>query len=119
VRATGVDLTESELEDVAFDDVRLDLASLRFASLVRVVFRDCRLDEADLYGARLESVLFERTTLVRASVDGARLERVELRGCDLGGLQGAEHLRGARMPWHDIVQNAGVMAAAAGVHVVD
>jgi len=64
-------------------------------------------------------VLFERTTLVRASMDGASLDRVELRGCNLDGLQGAGHLRGARMQWHDIVQNACVLAAAAGVHIIE
>ena len=49
----------------------------------------------------------------------ATLERVELRGCDLSGVRGPEALRGARMPWSDIVENAALFAHAAGVEIVD
>ncbi len=118
-RATGCSLAESTLTDVAFDDCRIDLASFRFATLERVVFRDCRLEEADFYEARLRSVLFERCRLVDATLAGVTLSRVELRGCELDGVRGAESLRGARMPWPDVVAGAGAFAAALGIVVVD
>src|SRR6059036_459577 len=89
-RLTGAELGEAALTDVLFADCRLDLAGLRSARLERVVFRDCRMDECDLYDARLRDVLFERCTLRGATFSGVTLQRVELRGCDLAGLRGAE-----------------------------
>ena len=84
-----------------------------------MAFRDCRLEEADFYGATLTSVLFERCPLVGATLSEATLGRVELRGCDLEGLKGAERLRGARMPWPDIVASAGTFAATLGIVASD
>jgi hypothetical protein len=46
-------------------------------------------------------------------------ERVELRGCDLTGLRGAEALRGMRMPWNDVLENAPLFAAVVGIEIVD
>ena len=89
------------------------------ARLERVVFRDCRMAECDLYDASLADVLFERCELREATLSGARLERVELRGCDLTGLRGVEALRGARMPWNDVLENAPLFAVALGVEIVD
>jgi len=117
-RLTGAQLGEATLADVAFDECRLDLVGLRHATLERVVFRDCRMGECDLYGASLHDVLFERCELREATLSAARLERVELRACDLSGLRGAEALRGARMSWHDVLENAPLFATALGVDIV-
>lgn len=119
VRLTGAELAEATLSDVVCSDCRLDLAGLRLAKLERVVFRDCRLEECDLYGARLQDVLFERCSLRLATLTGATVERVELRGCDLAGLRGVEALRGARMPFHDALENAALFAAGLGIELVD
>lgn len=118
-RLTGAELAESTFRDVTFEDCRLDLSGLRHATLERVVLRDCKLTECDLYAATLKDVLLERCELREATLSGSRLERVELRGCDLSGLHGAEALAGARIPWVDVVANAGVFAAVAGIVVVD
>lgn len=118
-RLTGVELAEAALSDVTFEDCRLDLAGLRIAKLERVVFRDCRMAECDLYEASLTDVLFERCELREATFSGVRLKRVELRGCDLAGLSGAESLRGARMPWNDVLENGPLFAAALGLEIVD
>jgi len=83
------------------------------------VFRDCRLEEADFYGAELEDVLFERCDMRLASIDGIKSTRVELRDCNLEGLQGAGALRGVRMPWNDVVGNGAVFAAGLGIEIVD
>jgi uncharacterized protein YjbI with pentapeptide repeats len=114
-RATGSTFAEASIADVVFAECRLDLASFRFATLERVVFRDCRLEEADFYRARLSSVLFERSPLTGATYSEASIDRVELRGCDIADLKGAERLRGARMPWVDIVASAGTFAATLGI----
>ena len=119
VRLTGAELGEATLTDVVFTDCRLDLAGLRNATLERVVFRDCRMEECDLYGARLTDVLFERCSLREATFSEVRLTRVELRGCDLAGLRGAEHLRGARVPFHDALEHAPLFATALGIDLVD
>jgi uncharacterized protein YjbI with pentapeptide repeats len=118
VRLTGAELGEATLADVTFEECRLDVAGLRHARLERVVFRDCRMGECDFTGAALIDVLFERCGLNRASFPSARLKRVELRGCDLTALDGAEALRGARMPWNDVLQNAGLFAALAGIEIL-
>ena len=118
-RMTGIDLAEATWIDVTLTDCRLDLANLRYAKLERVVFRDCRLDEADFSGARLTDVLLERCSLVRAAFAGAAAQRIELSGCDLAGLAGVEALRGARMPWNDVLQNAPLFAQALGIEIAD
>jgi uncharacterized protein YjbI with pentapeptide repeats len=118
-RLTGVELAEAKLSDVTFVDCRLDLVGLRLAQLERVVFRDCRMTECDLYGAALTDVVFERCELREATLSGARLERVEMRACDLAALRGAEALKGVRMPWSDVLENAPLFAATLGVEIVD
>ena len=118
-RLTGAELVEASVSDVTFDDCRLDLVSLRFAKLERVVFRDCRMSECDLYEASLKDVLFERCELREATFSSATLQRVELRGCDLTGLRGVEALRGARMPWNDVLENAPLFATAVGIEIID
>jgi len=109
-RLSGAELAEAELSDVTFEDCRLDLTGLRRAKLARVAFRDCRMAECDLYEASLTDVLFDRCELREAIFTGVSLKRVELRGCDLTGLSGVEDLRGARLPWDDLMQNAALFA---------
>ncbi|MGZ4289952.1 MAG: pentapeptide repeat-containing protein [Gaiellaceae bacterium] len=118
-RLVGAELAESTLRDVTLSECRLDLVGLRHATLERVAFSDCKLTECDFYGSRLKDVLLERCELQDATFSGCRLERVELRGCDLTGVRGSEALRGARMPWADVVANAAVFAAAVGIEIVD
>jgi len=118
-RLTGSELAEATLSDVSFVECRLDLVGLRVAKLERVVFRDCRMEECDLAEATLTDVLFERCELRQASLAGTSLKRVELRSCGLAGLEGVETLRGARMPWNDVLENAPLFATALGVEIVD
>jgi uncharacterized protein YjbI with pentapeptide repeats len=118
-RLTGVEISEAALTDVTFVECRIDLAGLRRAKLERVVFRDCRMGECDLYAATLRDVLFDRCELPDAVFESASLTRVELRGCELRGLRGVEALRGARMPWNDVLENAPLFAQAVGIEIVD
>jgi uncharacterized protein YjbI with pentapeptide repeats len=118
-RLTGAELADAQLTDVTFTACRLDLAGLRFAKLQRVAFVDCRLEDCDLYGASLCDVLFEHSQLTRVRMSDVTIERVELSGCDLTGLEGAAALRGARIPWSDVVAHAGVFAGALGIEIVD
>lgn len=117
-RLTGIELAESAWSDVVLTGCRVDLAGLRHAKLERVVFRDCRLEEADFTGSALTDVVFERCELRRASFAGARVERVQLSSCDMTELVGVEALRGARMPWDDVLQNAPLFAQALGIRLL-
>jgi uncharacterized protein YjbI with pentapeptide repeats len=118
-RLTGATLSEASLRDVTLRGCRMDLASLAAARLERVVFADCDLREASLGEAVLRDVRFERCDLGGAELSRTRLQRVELEGCRLEGIRSAADLRGAAMPWPDIVANAGVFAAAAGVRIAE
>ena len=75
--------------------------------------------EVELYATSLADVVFERCDLREATFTGARLKRVELRGCRLAGLRGVEALKGSRMPWNDVLENAPLFAAALGIELVD
>ena len=118
-RLTGTELAEAALIDVTFSDCRLDLVGLRMAKLERVVFRDCRMEECDFYAATLTDVLFENCDLRKTRFSNAKVKRVELRGCELAELEGVDALRGARMPWNDMLQNAPLFATALGLEIVD
>jgi hypothetical protein len=64
-------------------------------------------------------VRFERCVLAGAVVQSASFERCEIRDCELDGLVGVERLAGTRMPLPDVLQLAALLAAAAGIEVVD
>ena len=117
-RLTGVELAEATWNDVVLNECRADFGGFRHAKLTRVVFRDCRLEEADFTGATLTDVTFDRCELRRASFANCRIERVDLSGCALAELVGVESLRGARMPWNDILANAPLFAQGLGIQVL-
>ena len=118
-RLTGADLSGASLRDVTFTGCRIDLAGLATARLERVVFADCDLREASLSEAVLRDVRFERCDLGALELARVRLQRAALRGCRLEGINAVESLRGAVMPWEDIVGNAGLFAAALGIRAAE
>jgi uncharacterized protein YjbI with pentapeptide repeats len=118
-RLTGAQWTNGTIGDAAFRDCRIDLATFAGTTFDRVTFDGCLLAQADFRDALLRSVRFDRCDLTEADLAGVRIERVELRGCTLDGVAGIERLRGAAMPWADVVGHAGVLAAALGIRVLD
>jgi uncharacterized protein YjbI with pentapeptide repeats len=114
-RLTGAELSEASFGDVTLTGCRFDLGSLAAARLERVLFADCDLRETSLAEAVLRDVRFERCDLGGVELDRVRLQRVELHGCHLDGIRSVENLRGAAMPWDDIVGNAGLLASALGI----
>lgn len=118
-RATGAMLMSTRLRDVVVRDCRVDLATFAQATLERVVFEDCVLRDASFAAARLHSVSFVDCDLHGVDFSGARCSRVELRGCRLEGLNGIEGLRGAKLGWSDLLDNATVLATALGLGVID
>jgi uncharacterized protein YjbI with pentapeptide repeats len=119
VRLTGVQWTRGRITDTVFRDCRVDLATFAGTTFERVAFEDCRLAQADFREALLRSVRFDRCDLTEADFTGLRIDRCELHGCTLAGAAGLERLRGAGMPWADVVGNAGAFAVALGIRVLD
>jgi uncharacterized protein YjbI with pentapeptide repeats len=118
-RLTGVDLTRAKLSDVSFRDCLVELATLAGATLERVSFERCRLAQADFREALWRSVRLEDCDVTEADLTGLRIDGCELRGCTLDAVVGLERLRGAAMPWADIVGHAAVFAATLGIRVID
>ena len=83
------------------------------------MFDGCILRQTDFQDAGLRAVRFVDCDLTEADLSNARLAHCELRGCTLDGIRGAASLRGAAMPWADIVAAAGTFADALGVRVLD
>ncbi|HXL43616.1 MAG TPA: pentapeptide repeat-containing protein [Gaiellaceae bacterium] len=119
LRLTGANFSDAAIEDATFVDCRIDLASFRFAKLERVSFERCRMEEVDFYAAKLASVVFADCILAGATWGGATFIRSEMRGCDLSGAGNPEALRGVRMPWPDIINAAGELAAAVGIEIIE
>jgi uncharacterized protein YjbI with pentapeptide repeats len=118
-RLTGVQWTRGTIGDAVFRECRVDLAAFAGTTFERVLFEDCVLTQADFREALLRSVRLERCDLTEADLGGLRIDRVELRGCTLDGVHGLERLRGAAMPWGDIVANAAQFAGALGIRVLE
>ncbi len=112
----------SDVQQVQYFTIRsaqLDLASFAGARLTRVTFEDCVMRQTDVMDAELESVRFHSCDMTEFDLRGAKLARCELRDCRLEGVRGADGLRGAAMPWADIVGLAGVWAAELGIRTLD
>jgi uncharacterized protein YjbI with pentapeptide repeats len=116
-RLTGAQLVEATLQDVTLVGCRLDFAVLAQARLDRVVLRDTALTEATLEQAQLRDVWFESCDLTRASLGQSTHLRVELHGCRLAEVRSLADLRGAALPYPDLVDQAANLAAALGIRV--
>lgn len=117
-RLTGLQLTRGTIGDAVFRDCRIDLATFAGTTFERVRFEGCMLAQTELREALLRSVRFEHCDLTEADLTGLRLDGCELRSCTLDGIVALERLRGAAMPWGDIVGHAGELAAALGIRVL-
>jgi uncharacterized protein YjbI with pentapeptide repeats len=118
-RLTGAQWTRGRITDAVFRDCRIDLATFAGTTFERVAFDGCMLGQADFGGALLRSVVFDHCDLTEADLGDVRIDGCELRGCTLDGLVGVERLRGAAMPWPDVVGNAALLASALGIRVLD
>jgi uncharacterized protein YjbI with pentapeptide repeats len=114
-RMTGVQLNESMLREVVFEQTRLDMANFRLARLERVTFRDCSLAEADFGDAQLDSVRFERCRLRGTTFRGARCRSTDLRGCSLEDIEGAGGLAGATIDPVQLMELAPALARHVGL----
>jgi uncharacterized protein YjbI with pentapeptide repeats len=116
-RLTGAQLIGATLQDVTLTDCRLDFVVLAEARLDRVILRNTVLSEASLEQAQLRDVRFESCDLTRASLGQSLHTRVELHGCRLAEIRSVSDLRGAALPYPDLVDQAANLAAALGIRV--
>jgi uncharacterized protein YjbI with pentapeptide repeats len=119
VRMTGAMLAESKLRDVRFVGCRLDLANFRFAKCERVSFEDCQMVEMHLQGSSITSGAFFDCRMEGADITSCTFERTHIRGTSLEGTRGLLSLRGTSIPWPEIVELAGGLAAAVGISILD
>jgi uncharacterized protein YjbI with pentapeptide repeats len=117
-RLTGAQWTRGRITDTVFRDCRIDLATFAGTTFERVTFEGCLLSQTDFGEALLRSVRFDHCDLTEADLSGVRIDGCELRSCTLDGLVAADRLRGAAMPWHDVVGHAGLFATALGIRVL-
>jgi uncharacterized protein YjbI with pentapeptide repeats len=117
-RLTGAQWTRGRITDAVFRDCRIDLATFAGTTFERVTFDGCLLSQADFREALFRSVRFDHCDLAEADLTGLRIDGCELRSCTLDGLAGADRLRGAAMPWADLVGHAGLLAGALGIRVL-
>ena len=119
VRLTGFSWHEGTLRDVSFRGCRIDLASFAASRLERVLFEGCTLAQSELQDARLSAVTFVDCDMREIDLSGLRLGAgCELRGCVLDGARNIGRLRGAQMPYVDVLAAAGTFAQALGIAVM-
>jgi len=94
-RFGSAELYESELRAVTITGSKFGWANLRGAEVTDVVFRGCIFDELDLGGAQLTRVAFEDCRIDRLVVTNAKAQHLDLRGAELGGIEGLPGLRGS------------------------
>lgn len=116
-RLTGFGLNEAEIADLVVRDSSLELSSFAGASLRSVRFEGVNLINASFMEARLELVEFVDCRLSGADFRGAEVRSAAIRGASLDGVLGVDSLRGARMPWGDVLASAGALAAALGIGI--
>ena len=104
------ELYESELNTVVFEGCKLGFLNLRGAKVVDVRFVDCRIDELDLGGASVTRLSLVDCQVGTLDVAGARLADVDLRGADLGRINGVAGLRGATIDEVQLSQLAALLA---------
>ena len=114
-RGTGLQLGESDIQDVRFSNCKLNMASFRNCKLTRVVFENCILDDADFNAAKLHEVSFIKCELNRTDFSGAKLQAVDLTKNDLRPLRGVMSLKNARITEEQLFELAPLMAQEVGL----
>ena len=115
---TGAQLIDCALNDVAFHEVKLDLAAMRFAKLRRVEFHDCNMAGADLTGADIGGASFVGCDLSGAQFSQVKAVGARFENCWLEGIGGVASLRGASIRSDDLVSLSKVFALALGIEIV-
>lgn len=106
------------LTRVALEGGTLDYLDLRGATLTDVTMRDCRIRELDLTDAVLRGLRFAGSTSIGSLVlRNARNTDVDLRGAEIGGLDGVAGLTGCTISPAQLTAWSEGLAASLGIRV--
>jgi uncharacterized protein YjbI with pentapeptide repeats len=114
-RATGLQLGESTIKDVSFQNCKLNMVSFRKCKLTRVVFENCILDDADFNDAVLTDVLFTKCELNRTEFSGSKSFRVDMTRSSLLTIRGVKSLRNVRISSEQMMDLAPLLCAEIGL----
>lgn len=118
-RLTGARMIDAQLRDVTIRTCGADVLAAAGSRMHRVLFADTNLRDASFDETTLVDVRFERCDLTTASFRFAKLTRVELVDCRLDGITSWKDLRGAALPFDDLMAHASVLAEELGIRVLD
>lgn len=116
-RLMGFGLAGGDVQDLRVLDSSLALGTLAFSRLKDVIFERVDLTETSFMQAQLERVAFIDCRLAGTDFRAAKLNGCTIRGTSLEGVIGIESLRGVSMRWVDVLESAGALAAALGIHI--
>jgi uncharacterized protein YjbI with pentapeptide repeats len=117
-RATGIQLGESTIKDVSFQNCKLNMVSFRKCKLERVIFENCILDDADFNNAHLIDVTFVNCEMRGTDFSGASCSRVDLTKTSVGDLKGVRSLKGARVLPEQAITLTPLLCAELGIVIV-
>jgi uncharacterized protein YjbI with pentapeptide repeats len=117
LRAIGLRLSADRLEDVYFDEVRFDYATIHIERVQGlVVFERCSFREAEISGD-LSDIVFDQCELTGVRFNAGKAAGADLRTSRLEGAHGLLSLRGARITTAQAVSIADQIATEAGLSV--
>lgn len=117
-RMTGIQLGESTVKDVVFQNCKLNMVSFRKCKLERAIFENCILDDADFNNAHLIDVTFINCEMRGTDFSGATCTRVDLTKTDVGELRGVKSLKGARVLPEQTISLTPLLCAELGIVIV-
>ncbi|MGZ0212047.1 MAG: pentapeptide repeat-containing protein [Actinomycetales bacterium] len=118
-RLGSAEFYETRWSSVRFAHCRIGYLNLRGAHLEDVLFTDCRIDELDLGAATANRVSFENTHINTLELTRSTLTNFDLRGIELRQLGGVEHLKGATLNSHQLIELAPLFARNVGIVIDD
>lgn len=114
-RATGMQMGESTIKDVSFQNCKLNMSSFRKCKIERVVFENCILDDVDFNNATLTDVVFTKCELNRTDFGGSKSLRVDMTTSDIGMIRGVQSLRNVQIRPEQMIQLAPLLCAEIGI----
>jgi uncharacterized protein YjbI with pentapeptide repeats len=118
-RMSGFTAPALKMEDVVFDNCRLDGASFRSAAGERVAFVDCDLTDADFTQAKLATCVFVRCDLTRTDFTSSSLKQVSFDTSRLVDVRGVTSMSGITVNADHVLPLALAALATLRISVVD
>lgn len=98
VQATVIDLADSVLRDILWEEGRFGAVELNGSTLTRVLIRGCKLGYINLRHAKVTDLTVADCVVGELDIAGAQLKRVQITGSEVGRLA----LSGSRSEHVDI-----------------